>query len=191
MSELNQSPYSNGGYRHEPEINSVETKNRFPEYSPVKEFTTFSELAGTEHTPSGKAKNMASHLKTLLTAFAIVTVAAVSLFKLIPINLDAVLSHASVFAEEDRICYSYAFDDFQSGDTITVRVFNDFTNYTESFKDSWGSGEAEGLKPGMLYTIEFRYKGTVVFSHSLYAGSDDCYEYSRSTDHPVHATGKE
>ena len=186
MDELNQTSVSNAGFRPQSEARPLSTTNRVPEYQPVREFTTVNEIGGSEAAGPGRAKTIASRFKSLLASFAIVTVAAVSVLNLIPLNPGAVLSHASVSADEDRIYYSYAFDNFQSGDTITVRVFNDFLDQKESFKDSSGYGEAEGLKTGMKYTVEFRYKGTVVFSRSLYAGSQDSYEFSRSPDHPSH-----
>ncbi|MBO4229893.1 MAG: hypothetical protein J5938_06055 [Clostridia bacterium] len=186
MDELNRNSVSNVNLLQKSEANPLSTVNRVPEYLPVQEFTTLNEIGGSETPGPGKAKTIAGRFKSLLASFAIVTVVAVSVLNLIPLNPGAVLSHASVSADEDRIYYSYAFDNFQSGDTITVRVFNDFLDEKESFKDSSGYGEAEGLKTGMKYTVEFRYKGTVVFSRSLYAGSQDSYEFSRSPDHPSH-----
>lgn len=133
-----------------PSCEEYTTAREFPEAGNSQRVFEFPEEKATTRKPPPKVTVLQ---RILVAAVAVVAVAVYDLVGIMP-QSGAKVREYSIEAHETGVFYWIEFDDYTSGDDLSVEVYNDFVRHSQTVEDRFVSGEVYDLKPGMTYTVE-------------------------------------
>lgn len=159
------------------ESNEIRLKNdavrqdelpRYSEYAEPREFTNVSETKRIAEIPESRAerakpakRKTTRWQRILIAAVATVAVVAFDLVGLSPPSGASVRSY-SIEASDTSVFYWIEFDNYTSGDDLSVEVYNDFFRYRQEVEDHSVSGDVFDLKPNMTYTVDVRSGNSIL-----------------------------
>ena len=192
--QINDLNIQNGTNSRSEEFPQYSEYTQQKEYHQFKERSFVNEMGMTEELKPKKEKNssqekslkIANVLRKVISAFAVVIVAAVVAPDIVPILSTASpeIYYAYVDVQEESISYSIGVEGYIEGDELSVIVYNDFFKDENIEKSKEIYGYVEGLKPNMRYKIQVECAGKVILQKTLITGSGQNIEMSSSSSSP-------